>query len=237
MSAIRMSGTGEIKSRPDLAVIGVAVQTQDKKSSTARRDNNDTMEKLMSAVRVIGINPKDMQTIGYRLWEATEHVSKGRLKGKTIKVGFAVQNTLVIKLRDLDKVDDVLDALADAGATTISGPNFTVANPAELRDKARKLAFERAKAKAELYCRLAGMKIVGLLKLDEGRANSRSFDRVLSSRSRVMYDRMGDWNDESQGGEHIAVGEEEVAVTVNCKFKIAPLDTRGTASTGTRGAR
>lgn len=235
MGTITMSGTGRIKSRPDLAVIGVAVETQKKKSSDARRANNETMERLITAVRAIGIDPKDMQTIDYRLRETGNYVARGKRKGTFVKTGFGVQNTLVIKLRDLDKVDDVLDGLADAGATAISGPNFTVDNPAELRDKARKLAFERAKEKAELYCDLAGMKIVGLVTLSDSRSSSAPVERLALRRP--VYASLENVDDGAWRGDHIAVGEEEVVVTAMCEFEIAPKNRKAGAARRSRRKR
>jgi uncharacterized protein YggE len=59
-------------------------------------------------------------------------------------------------VRDLAELGSILDKSVTVGANTINGVSFSVADPAELYNEARKSAFADARKKAELYATAAG---------------------------------------------------------------------------------
>ena len=73
--------------------------------------------------------------------------------------GYQVTNTVTVRVRELDTLGAVLDKAVTVGANTINGVSFSVADPSELYDEARKAAFADARDKAELYADAAGVEL------------------------------------------------------------------------------
>ena len=94
-------------------------------------------------------------------------------------VGYAASNSVRIKTRRIDRLSNLLDALAAAGADRVYGPNFEIANPAPLRLEARKRAMVRGVAEASEYAVNAGFARVRLLSVEEG-ISSRATDIVVT---------------------------------------------------------
>jgi uncharacterized protein YggE len=62
----------------------------------------------------------------------------------------------------------LLDSLTTAGADTVYGPNFGIADPTPLRAEARRRALSRGEAEASEYARNNGYSKVRLLSIEEG---------------------------------------------------------------------
>ena len=69
-----------------------------------------------------------------------------------------MRNKLKLRIRDLDRVGALLDQVVTLGANSISGPNFTVADPTPLEDQARRAAMRDALRKGTLYAEAAGVR-------------------------------------------------------------------------------
>ena len=63
--------------------------------------------------------------------------------------GYRVANQVMVVIRDIDKVGEVLAAAIAAGANSIYGVQFSVADPASLEAEAREKALEDARQRAE----------------------------------------------------------------------------------------
>jgi uncharacterized protein YggE len=61
----------------------------------------------------------------------------------------------------------VLDALVEAGATDLSGPEFGIENPGPAKQQARERAIARLDAQAKAYARLLGYGAVKVLSVTE----------------------------------------------------------------------
>ena len=61
----------------------------------------------------------------------------------------------------------ILDALVAEGANQINGPNLTVDRPEEAYDEARIKAIANGRARADLYARALGKRVVRLISVSE----------------------------------------------------------------------
>src|SRR5690606_30895040 len=82
-------------------------------------------------------------------------------------VGYDVTNQVSVRLRDMNRIGPVLDALVGAGANNIFGPNFMLEEDAAAKDEARNLAFQRGREMAQRYATMAGYSNVRLLEISE----------------------------------------------------------------------
>jgi uncharacterized protein YggE len=83
-------------------------------------------------------------------------------------VGYSVTNNLTLRIRDLDKVGALLDQVVTLGANSVSGPQFTVADPQPLEDQARRAAVRDALRKGALYAEAADVVLGPIFRIEGG---------------------------------------------------------------------
>ena len=81
--------------------------------------------------------------------------------------GYTASNQVNVRFRDLASTGKILDALVAEGANQISGPNLTIDKPEAALDEARTKAVATARARAELYARSLGMRVVRVVSVSE----------------------------------------------------------------------
>jgi uncharacterized protein YggE len=72
-----------------------------------------------------------------------------------------------VTVRDLDKLGDAIDNALAAGATSLDGVSFRVADQAAAEQQARQAAMDEAKAKAKTLADAAGVSISGVASISE----------------------------------------------------------------------
>jgi len=152
---ITVRGQGTIKVKPDIAYINLGVYTENKDAKIAQEENATKMNKVISALKNIGIDEKDMQTNYYYIYPIYDYQSKG---GNRI-VGYNVTNTITVTVRDILKVGNVLDLAIKEGANVSSGIQFSIADTEKYYNEALKQAVKNAKGKAEAIGEAIGVEI------------------------------------------------------------------------------
>jgi uncharacterized protein YggE len=168
VSSITVVGQGEVQAKADLAQVSVGVVTEAKTASEALAQNNAAMRRLLDALRARGVEPRDVQTTSFSVFPQYEHDGETRQIPRI--VGYQVQDQVQVKVRQLDRLGQVLDDLVQGGANLIHGIGFSVAEPRRLLDQARKLAVEDARRKAELLALAAGSRLGPPLEIQEAGA-------------------------------------------------------------------
>lgn len=156
--------TETVQSAPDLATVSAGVTSRATSAVLAMQQSATAMDKVIARLRNLGIARADIQTAGVSLSPQYRYTNDST---PPVFLGYDAANQLNVILRDVGKVGPTLDALVVAGATNISGPNFSVDNDRPVRDVARKAAFARAQAQATDYARMAGYTGVKLLSVEE----------------------------------------------------------------------
>ncbi|MDC8754207.1 SIMPL domain-containing protein [Erythrobacter sp. sf7] len=138
---------------PDMATIGAGVTSEAPTAVEALRMNSAEMQKVIDRIKALGIAEKDIQTTGINLNARYDYDREGQ---RQIFRGYQVSNRVSVKLRKIEDTGKVLDALVAAGATDLSGPNFSIENDDAAKDAARKRALERATDRATAYAAMLG---------------------------------------------------------------------------------
>ena len=159
-----ISATGEVTRVPDLAVISAGVQTLQPTATGAIEENATRMERVRAALKRAGIDDKDIQTSSISLNPEYRYVENQPPR----LTGYRATNTVNVKFRDLKRTGAILDALVAEGANQINGPNLTIDRPETAYDEARVRAIAAGRARAELYARALGKRVVRLLTVSEG---------------------------------------------------------------------
>jgi hypothetical protein len=151
---VTVSGSGKVYLTPDIAYITIGVHTEGDNAAEAVASNNAQAQKVIDALKAEGIADKDIQTTNFSIYPQQEYDTEGKPTGK---VKYIVDNSVFVTVRDIDKVGDVLDAAVTAGANSISGIQFDVADKTAALSEARKAAVEDANVKAEELASAAGV--------------------------------------------------------------------------------
>lgn len=150
---INVSGTGKVYLVPDIAYIYIGVRSQADDVATALEQNNRQAQTIADTLRQQGIATEDIQTTAFNVYPQQEYTPEG-VPGK---ITYVVENTVFVKVRELQKLGEILNAVVQGGANTINGISFDVQDRATAEAEARRLAVEDAKAKAGEIASLAGV--------------------------------------------------------------------------------
>ncbi len=166
---IVVNGTGEASARPDVAVIAAGVVVQADTASAALADNTRAMNAVLEQLSAAGLAAEDVQTSQFSV---TPLYEQRRPDPDTVEppriVGYQVSNQVTAQVRDLDRLGAILDALVRAGANSINGPWFEIADPKQLQGAARDAAVADAVARAERYAAAAGVRLGEIISIEEG---------------------------------------------------------------------
>ncbi len=167
---IAIEGRGEVRAAPDMATINSGVTTQGATAREALDANTAAMSELIAALKESGIEARDIQTSGFSVNPNYVYSDARDELGYSMppKInGYQVSNSVTVVVRDLEELGSILDRSVTVGANTVNGVSFSVADPSELLDEARKLAFVNARDKAELYADAADVTLGDLEQISE----------------------------------------------------------------------
>ncbi len=179
---VRVNISETLRSRPDEASLTVGTQAKAPTARGAVAASKVKTEKLLAAIRAAGIRERDIQTQGLQLSQDYRYDRQPDGRGEQRLVGYIASNSVLIKTRDVDALTTLLDALTAAGADTVYGPNFSIADPAPLRREARVQAMRRGELEATEFARNNGYTRVRLLSVEEG-VSHRGTDIVVTGSS------------------------------------------------------
>ena len=162
---VLFSAEGRAFMRPDIAQIIVAVKTDRVKDSVkAVKQNTEQMNKVISKLKELGIEEKDIKTTAYRLNPVYDYNHE---TGQQTLAGYEVYQEVTVKVRNLDKVGEIIEATTKVGANQVGNIAFTIDEPEAIRKLAREEAIAKAQKKAEEIAKLTGIKLGKLVNIYE----------------------------------------------------------------------
>lgn len=159
---ISVTGTGKSSVKPDIADVSLGVQTQRETAKAARDDAANIMNAVIAALHNLGIADEDIQTSMINIGPVYDYNSSSPQI-----IGYQVSNIVNVHVRDITKVADVIDDSVAAGATTVNGVTFDVADRATAENAARDAAVKDARSHAEALAAAAGVTITGVQSISE----------------------------------------------------------------------
>ncbi|MEX0339559.1 MAG: SIMPL domain-containing protein [Arenibacterium sp.] len=163
---ITVTGEGRVDVAPDMALITLGVTQQADAAQEAMAATSEAVGQILTRLDQIGLAARDVQTRRITLnpvWVNDRYESDNPPK----IAGFVAANTIAIRVRALDQLGEVLDAVIEDGANTFNGLQFLIADPAPLMNEARKKAVADAMARAALLTEAAGVTLGPVRSIDE----------------------------------------------------------------------
>ena len=158
---VQVAASGRADTRPDEARFTAGVSTIAPTAAAASTGNNATINRVVAALRGLGVRPDDVQTRSIRLARIDYGPNRGR---------FQAENMIEVRVRDLDRAGQAIAATTDAGANVLSGPNLAVADPEAANRSAYALAYRTARARADAYAQAAGLRVARVLAIRDAQA-------------------------------------------------------------------
>jgi uncharacterized protein YggE len=158
-----ITATGDVTRVPDIAIISAGVQTRSATAKGALQDAANRMARVRAALARAGVADRDIQTTDVNL---NPDYVYGNNKAPRL-TGYNASNQLSVRFRDIAKAGDILDALVAEGANSINGPTLTIDKPEAALDEARSRAIAAGRARADLYARSLGMRVVRVVAVSE----------------------------------------------------------------------
>jgi uncharacterized protein YggE len=171
------------------------------------------MSKVLGAMKVAGIEDRDLQTSGVNIQPTYNYPNdKNGLKAPKI-IGYNVTNGLTVRVRDLNKVGDLLDKSIDLGVNQSGGLRFVNDDPSKALMDARKKAMENAMEKAKILTETAGAKVGRVLEITEYVNNGRPMPMARTKMIAMAAEPASD-------SVPLSAGENSYNVNVTVKFEI-----------------
>lgn len=219
--AISVSATSSLKVAPDLLNIQVRVQTESANAKTSQEDNADVSADLKSKLKALGLEDAAIQTVSYSVDPVYDSKYTCDKSGYNCHydsklTGYRTTHSLNVKLTDLTKGGDVIDAAGSAGTnqTFVDYVQFT------LKDETRrsveksllKTASEEAKSKAQSIAQGLGVSLGKVLSASQSNNYYPTYYRA------VAYDL-------AEGAAaapktNLSPGEVDVSTTVSTSFEV-----------------
>jgi hypothetical protein len=158
---VKTTGTAELKVTPDQATIQLGVERQSATAKYAKAGVASTSRKILAALKELNIEDKDIQTAYLYLEPMIDY-----RKGLRI-TNFTAEQSLSITVRDLSKLDSVMDAVISAGANHIGGIEYQSSDLRRYKDQARDAAAQAAREKAEALAKALGNQIGKTYSIEE----------------------------------------------------------------------
>jgi uncharacterized protein len=158
---ISVVANGEASVAPDLAVVSFAVSGSGKQLTPTRDDVNARASSVLDKLRKLGVADGDLNAP-----DVGVHPEYDYRKGQRL-TGYRVVRQMTVKVRDLDRLGEVLDGLVGAGANEVQGAQMSAADPSAAEHEALRAAITAARAKAEALAEAGGVTIAGLVRVEE----------------------------------------------------------------------
>ncbi|MBN1976439.1 MAG: SIMPL domain-containing protein [Anaerolineae bacterium] len=150
-------GTGSVSAEPEVAQVTFGVELRGDDVAAIVDEAADKINRAIAAAKDLGVAEDDIQTASYSLWvETLYNPETGTPTGEVV---YHVSHYVQAALRDLNRVGDLLAAVVEAGANTISGVTFSVEDPGALVEQARQQALQNAQAQAKAMADTLGISL------------------------------------------------------------------------------
>jgi len=207
--SISIVGEGKVTGVPDVARIQLGYSVEKKTVAEAQKENTAKMNAVIDKLKKdFKIDAKDIQTVNYYISSQYDWNN-----GKQSLRGYSVSQDLSVKVRQMDKVSQILEAAGAIGLNQIGSLNFEIDNPEKLKQEAREKALAQAKDKAETLANVVGVKLGKIVSFSESSSGYRSSETYSMNK---MVD--------SVGGGGIApvveAGSNEITIIATVEYEI-----------------
>lgn len=161
---LSVTGQGEVSVAPDEVRVSFAVVTEAETVADAMRENSRLATRVVDALKRRGVDKKDIQTTNFSIQPRYAPRNRGDETPRII--GYRVHNQVRVRSDELEDAGELIEAGVDAGANSVSGIRFTVADEDAVYERAVGAAARDARRKAEALAEAAGVRLARIVSID-----------------------------------------------------------------------
>jgi uncharacterized protein YggE len=209
---ITVSGKGEVNVNPDRASLTLGVESRSPVLDKARDEVNTTTNRFLAFAKTLDIKDKHISTTGANVRPEYNWDNKSRERNL---IGYFVSRSLVVDLRDLDKLGRLVEGAVDLGVNQVSDPTLGLADQSGAEKEALKLAAEDARRNAEVLAKTLGVKVGQVRSVtatDMGYSPPKPAGGVRMMRAEAA---------QADGAASYSAGQVQFSTRVNAQFDIA----------------
>ncbi|HPY08801.1 MAG: SIMPL domain-containing protein [Patescibacteria group bacterium] len=207
-----VTGSGTVYAKADIANLTVGLKTEVKKTAAeVTKKNSEKMNEIIAVVKELGVEEKDIKTTNYQLSPVYTWIDR---EGQKL-LGYEVSQNITLKIRDLDKISEIIARTTEKGANQIGGINFTIDDEYDLKNEARKIAIAKAKEKAIAIAAETGMELGKIKGVLETNYQPVTYSNAYKTMGFLEMDRA-----DSVVTPSIEVGQNEVKVEVTLIYEV-----------------
>lgn len=204
---VSVEGEAEAFIVPDRASVTIGVETEGSDVKKIKAENDKRVRALFTALKALGIDEKDVQTSNLQI----EPVYNYRPDSKRELVKYVMRNVVHVTVRDLEKVEGVVDAGVDGGVNVLNSVEFETSKSKSIRDSLRIAAAKDAQRKAGDLATAVGAKVGKPVSISE----SGGYQPQPMYRAKAMM-----MAADAESGTPVSAGQMVVRVTVNAVFEL-----------------
>ena len=140
---ISTNGYGEVKIKPDMAILNLSVRATHKSGKTAKQDVDDRVNNFLDVLKKLDIKKKDIVASNLRVHPRYEHYS-----GSRQFKGYEAVRNMAVTIRELEKLTGIMDKALEQRLEGIDQIRYDHSDADKYRDQAHRLAIENSKTKA-----------------------------------------------------------------------------------------
>ena len=165
MDQVTFTAEGRAFAKPDIAQVVLGVETPKKATAAeALKDNSTKINQVIAKIKAQGVADKDIKTTSFNLRPDYDYNSEN---GSSRISGYIVNQSVTVKIRNLDKIGTIIEQATSVGANQAGGINFTIDDQENIKAVARAEAVAKAKVKAREMSKLTGIRLGKLVNVYE----------------------------------------------------------------------
>jgi len=138
------SGQASVDARPDMATLSIMVSVASKEAADAKKQADARVAQYFDFLQKSGIEKKDIDAANLSTQPEYDYTKEG----KSVLKGYRAVRQVEVTLRQLDKLNDLLDGALKSGLNEIRTVELGVANAESYKEQARKAAIANATQQA-----------------------------------------------------------------------------------------
>lgn len=157
---LTVNGTATLDVAPDVADVSITLTREHRRPKGAVAALRGHQESLVARLTAAGLETADIRVSHLTLHPVYDYQPQHRLRG------YQAQLTVTASTRDFDRIGELMEAGAEAGATHMA-TSFRSTRIQELKKKVRDMALAAARDKAEQMAGAVGVTLVRVTHLGE----------------------------------------------------------------------
>ncbi len=204
---LQVSAIGQADTTPDQARFAVGVSSIGANAQEATAANNRKMNAVVTALKALGVEDKDVQT---------KQLTVSRQDGGANKGRFEANNVVEVRMRKVDQAGAAIAAATQAGANVMWGPNLSLSDPEGAGKSAYAAAYKAARARADTYAEAAGLKVARVLVIRDGGGAAPPMPYPMAAYEARMDQQA------ANAAPPVMAGTDTKQVSVSVDFALAP---------------